>query len=1359
MKKPVFLLAIADYRTSDLHLRELGNELDGIKNALRPAEEAGLCQVVDFADADVDKILDAFRRADGAVVGFHFAGHADGFRLLLEKSAHGPELAAFLGKQKNLRFVFLNGCSTRGQVEELHNKGVPGVIATSRAIDDRVASEMAIHFYQRLAEGEGLEPAFYDYETRRRIDGTPKAELYRAELRGSIELGSDEGRFPWGFYVKPGAESVRGWNLPTEANNPLFGLPPVAPLYDLPLKPYRYLHWYERRDAEVFFGRGREIRELYQDICNPGIRPILLVYGQSGVGKSSLLEAGLLPRLENDFDVAYLRRPADKGLMGALPSLFNLPEHSSGEEWLEAWKVREAKNFKPLVILLDQVEEAITRAASPNELAQFISRVQQVFLRRETRPKGKLVLSFRKEYLSEVSKLLRQFEAPYTDVPIERLSREGVLEVVTGLQSNDRLRSQYAVNIDPTLAEVVAGDLLEDQTSAIAPVLQVLMSRMWEDASALNAGSPAFTDALYQENKRKGMALGDFVQQQLQDIAAWNPDVVSSGLMLDLLWVHTTALSTSQSKPLAELRARYGAARLPLVQELLKKCCDAYLLSELPRKLGDTEPTFTLAHDTLAPPIRQRYETSSAAGQLAARILNSLELDKNTAALQAAPEHFWLNDEQLRLVEGGRAGMRALSPAEEQLVKDSHAAIARRQQNRKRVRLAFVGLGLVLLGLLCFAWFTERKIRRFYQGESIYYEALNTEKQDPTLGLAILDKSIALNPTEKAQDDRFRMLREQLFYQVIGRDTQGVVTSAAVSADGQRFAVATADGANILLTLYERTDSQLLSRRLVQAGNDVSQLHFSRYTQQLLAGGAGYRRLHWLDFEGNDRPPQPKGTVLPQVRCLALSPDGDYALAAYLNADSVDIWNLPAGKLEHRLALPRQSPAAALAFLPDSKGFLLGTDDGDIWRYPAFGAQPVLLSQQTGKAVTVLEVSPEGRYLCAAFASPSDTAIVSLWDLKDGALHFLRPFPVHTPVSHAVFSPDDALLLLGEPEKNAAHLYETATGREFYTLRAHNFSPAALGFADKGQTILSVSNDGLFRLWPLPPVLPLASKAQASVGVFTEKTTETAVLGPENRLEWYETHTFQKISDSSTIGFEVGALAALPTSGAVLLAGRNGEIASALPGNKGGQPWPENLDLAAEQLWASPNGAWALACDGEGLSVLLDLAGQKIHRRFDAQGIVNAAAFGPNGQYVATASVANGLQRWDLAKGVWLDSLPHFGKALRSVAIAPDGKTLLSGAESGDIFVWDAFNRLCLDTLHQNSRVTALAFAPAGRVFASADKTGNLLLWDAIAHRVFRELPAPLPGISVQSLHFSPDGQYLMVNTEERVVYVWKLGD
>lgn len=1353
MKKPVFLLAIADYRTSDLHLRELGNELDGIKNALRPAEAAGLCEVVDFADADVDKILDAFRRADGAVVGFHFAGHADGFRLLLEKSAQGPELAAFLGKQKNLRFVFLNGCSTRGQVDELHNKGVSSVIATARAIDDRVAAELAVHFYQRLAEGEGLEAAFYDYETRRRIDGTSKAELYRPEYRGTIDVDGEDGSFPWGFYMKPGAESIRSWNLPTEANDPLFGLPPIPDQYDLPLKPYRYLHWYERCDAEVFFGRGREIRELYQDVCNPGLRPILLIYGQSGVGKSSLLEAGLLPRLEQDFDVAYLRRPADRGLVQGLSDWFGLPADSNGDHWLEAWKTREAKTFKPLILLLDQVEEAITRAISPQELAQFISNIQQVFLRRETRPKGKLILSFRKEYLSEIVRLLRRFEAPYTDVPIERLSREGVIDIVNGLQGNERLRSQYGAQIDPGLADMIAGDLLEDSGSAIAPVLQVLMSRMWDDASALDAAAPAFTEALYQENKRKGMALDDFLQQQIQWIGTSHAEAVASGLLLDLLWVHTTALATGRSNPLSELRKRYGDARMPLIRELLQKCRDAYLLAALPQAPGAAEPAYTLAHDTLALPIRRRYESSSAPGQLAARVLGSLELDKNAEAFKEHPEHFWLNEEQLRLVEAGYAGMRALSPVEDQMIKDSRAALVRRRQARQRVRMAFAGLGLALFGLLAFAWRKERAVRRFYEAESIYYEALRTESEDPTAALAILDKSIVLNPGEKAVDTRFRMLREQLFYREIGRDTSGQVTCAAVAPDGRHWAVATADGANIQLTLY---DDQLHARRLVQAGNDITQLHFSNHTEQLLAGGTGYRRLHWLDFEGNDRPPQRKDQQLSQVSGLALSPDSEYALATYLNADSADVWNLSAGQLEYRLALPGQSPARALAFLPEGHGFLMGNERGEIWQYVNFKDKPILVAQQTGKRATLLSVSPGGKYCCGVFGAPGDTAVAILWRISDDTLHWLRNFPLSAPAQSVVFSPDDALLLLGVPEKNAAYLFETASGRAMGALRARRFAPAALGFVADGRSVLSISGDGRFRRWSLPPMLPTMTRSGALAGVFWGKQTEYALLQSDQHLNWYSDPTAVQSNGSSVSGIDAVAAAPLPAAGAILLAGRDGELATALPGNNPPVVWAGNLEWSPEQIWSAPDGKYALACDGEGACALLSPATRQIYRRFDAQGAVNAVAFSPDGAYVATASVASGLQRWRLSDGALLDSLPHHGEPLRAVAIAPDGKTLLSGGESGDLFIWDVATKRCVDTLQQDSRVTALAFAPDGRRFVSADKEGKILWWDMTQRRVYRLYLAPGPDVSVRFLQFSADGQYLMVNGEEEL-HIWRV--
>ncbi len=59
-----------------------------------------------------------------------------------------------------------------------------------------------------------------------------------------------------------------------------------------------------------------QIRELYDLLATPKTYPVVLYHGPTGVGKSSILEAGLLPRLERDFKVIALRprsRPRSAG--------------------------------------------------------------------------------------------------------------------------------------------------------------------------------------------------------------------------------------------------------------------------------------------------------------------------------------------------------------------------------------------------------------------------------------------------------------------------------------------------------------------------------------------------------------------------------------------------------------------------------------------------------------------------------------------------------------------------------------------------------------------------------------------------------------------------------------------------------------------------------------------------------------------------------------------------------------------------------------------------------------------------------------------------------------------------------------
>ncbi len=174
MLKPIIFLAFANDKTDHArYLRNLPQESAGIKDALLKAKRTGLCEVVELANATVKQLLDTFQEYGNRIAIFHYGGHADGYQLLLEtlstlpvvaphngiavsgggnSVAHGEGLVSFLAKQKGLQLIFFNGCSTEQQAQELVGAGIPAVIGTNNAIDDEVATDLAIRFYNGIAE-------------------------------------------------------------------------------------------------------------------------------------------------------------------------------------------------------------------------------------------------------------------------------------------------------------------------------------------------------------------------------------------------------------------------------------------------------------------------------------------------------------------------------------------------------------------------------------------------------------------------------------------------------------------------------------------------------------------------------------------------------------------------------------------------------------------------------------------------------------------------------------------------------------------------------------------------------------------------------------------------------------------------------------------------------------------------------------------------------------------------------------------------------------------------------------------------------------------------------------------------------
>lgn len=302
---PVIFLAFANGHTDSNHyLNELKTEYHLLDDILT---ESSLCVSKLKTEVTIPVIEKTFNKYGESIRIFHFSGHADGKGIHVQNNegknqpVFAKGFAKYMGRQTGVKLVFLNGCSTRQQVEAFHNTGIPAVIATDKPIQDNVAKAFAENFYRSLVHGRCIQEAFEEAENKLFASVEPK-DLYRSMDWESFQESERREEGPYRLEIHPKFAEVADESLKTwyhDYNSQLSNKGGRAPV----ISPTSYLLC-DRSNADITFSA-----ELGSRINQKTTQPqFFIIHGPDEEEPHSLTERFFHYTIDEIMELDYGRR-------------------------------------------------------------------------------------------------------------------------------------------------------------------------------------------------------------------------------------------------------------------------------------------------------------------------------------------------------------------------------------------------------------------------------------------------------------------------------------------------------------------------------------------------------------------------------------------------------------------------------------------------------------------------------------------------------------------------------------------------------------------------------------------------------------------------------------------------------------------------------------------------------------------------------------------------------------------------------------------------------------------------------------------------------------------------------------------
>ncbi len=1102
--------------------------------------------------------------------------------------------------------------------------------------------------------------------------------------------------------------------------------------------PYRGLAAFQAEDAPWFFGREELTARLVARVRESRDVPIIVV-GPSGVGKSSLLRAGLIPALADD---------------GApVPPVTLLTPGAHPQAALDA--AGEAR-----AVVVDQAEEVFTAGADAEERHAFLSRLAGL-----TGTGTPVVLGLRADF----------YAAALREPVLARSLQEN--QVVVGPMTEAELRRtiveparRVGIDVEEALGDVVLADLAPTHGGAA------------HDPGAL----PMFAHALYETWQRgsgRSLTVADYrAAGGIQGAIATTAERVygelegadrdrARALFLRLVHVAEDVADTRRRvdpEALAEdhrdLLERFVDARLITVDDEAVQIAHEALITAWPRLRAwiDADRAGLLLHRELAEAASAWQRSDRDPGLLlrAGRLTSVMDWASNPARAEL------LNAQE-----------RAF------LASSWQAAEAEREESISRTRrlrtlvAALTALVVVVAGVTGYAFNLRADAaeeRDLALSRQLAEAANRVRETDPSVAghLALLAYRTAETAEARSAllDSSVSPLANRmegpggLAYVAVGGD----VVASAGDAGGLKLWSVSGDGEPVLTeaaTLPEADPQALYAFAASPDGGLVA------------AGGVGMVVHVWdtrdvanprllADLEG------PEWTVM----ALAFSPDGS-TLAAASADSSVYLWDVTGDE-----PVPLGEPLGgagdqlqSVAFSPDGTVIAAGCADGLVHRWNTNGSRLPDLAGPTG-AVGTVAFHPDGS---ALVAGSKDTNLYT-WELGTADGEAADPTVVEDAgswVNAAAWNPEGDLLAAAGSDRYL-RLYESSTGTLVSEIPHPGQVTGAAFLPDHG--LVTGAADGVVRLWPAPaPAAAIPGGRVFAVAAGRDDTLYVAGSG-SGLVRSYDisrAHLPRALApgvDAPEGAKLAGTLALTPDGDVVATGSADGHVwlwdATSAPLRllTGA---PKVQDQLIEGVSISPDGTLLAAASDDSTAQLWDITDPRVPSALGAAaldgGLALFAAFSPDSRTMAVAhSSPNVVTLWDISDPGTPTQLgePVTGPTLQIYALAftPDGRTLAVGSADRavrllDVSEPDSPSWLGEPLLGPAGTVFSVSVNPDGTLLAAASADGTLRAWD------ISDPANPVPhatliaGEALYSVGFTPDGSRVIAGGLAETVALWDL--